>query len=317
MHHDEQCLVMHKPANMLSVPGRQMLDTMREQNNASGAHSRVLQWTAVIQAVREDLQQQQELLQPQHGAALQVLQKVKVLENVPRKEKLLLQYMKRTMKVTDPDLQACIWSLLHAQDVSMWQPKLEDIPPPLVSAYDVARYAAGGGSVFAVHRLDMETSGVLLFAKTSEASAHLSAQFAGRETKKRYLAEVSGVVSPALQKISHKIRPDLTRRPWQMVDEEHGKECETHVAILEHRTTPWAPRGNSTLVQLNPITGRTHQLRVHMAHEGHATIGDSLYASAEIYAQSEYLRLHAQSLQFRHPHSEESVTVVSDDCLFA
>jgi len=324
--HDEHCLVLHKPANMLSVPGRKMLDSMQEQNNQIGAHSRVLQWTAVIQAVKQDLQNKR-LSFPPHSTAttathdqdqeredravLQIMQSLRFLENIPRKEKLVHKYLQRTMKVTDETLQSRIWQLLQAKDSEMWHPKIENIPPDLVSAYDVARLASGGGSIFAVHRLDMETSGVLLFAKTARASAHLAKQFAERKTKKRYLAEVAGQVAPSLQRISHKLRADPTNRPWQVVDASNGKECETLLTVLEHR-----PRRDSTLVQLNPVTGRTHQLRVHMAHEGHAAIGDSLYAPAEVYAQSHYLHLHAQSLQFMHPHSEKVITVTSDECPF-
>jgi len=239
------------------------------------------------------------------------MKSLRFLENIPRKEKLLYKYLERTMKVSDTELQQRIWNMLYTKDCLLWQPKLENIPPALVSAYDVARHASGGGPVFAVHRLDMETSGVLLFAKTEEASANLAAQFASRLTKKKYLAEVTGQVSPSLQRISHKIRADLTNRPWQVVDAVAGKESETLLHVLERR-----PANNSTVVQLNPVTGRTHQLRVHMAHEGHAAIGDSLYAPPDVYAQSKYLHLHAQSLQFQHPHTSEVITVTSDECLF-
>ncbi|MEO0414132.1 MAG: RluA family pseudouridine synthase, partial [Verrucomicrobiota bacterium] len=114
----------------------------------------------------------------------------------------------------------------------------------------------------ATHRLDMDTSGILVLALTAEAHRHLSIQFQNRETRKRYIALLDGQLpdAPASGIIELPFRLDIDNRPHQIYDEVHGKMGITHWQIL-------GQEGSYTRIEFKPITGRTHQLRVHAAHE--------------------------------------------------
>ncbi len=167
-----------------------------------------------------------------------------------------------------------------------------------------------------VHRLDMATSGVMLMARGAQAQRSLSQAFASRDVTKRYCAIVSGQMIPppdAWGVIDLPIIVDWTNRPRRMVDAQTGK----------HSVTRWQVAGPSaesdacnavqtfdrsapvTRVMLEPVTGRSHQLRVHLAAVGHPILGDNLYAPAEDQARSSRLLLHACSLSLAHPvHGE-------------
>ena len=147
-----------------------------------------------------------------------------------------------------------------------------------------------------VHRLDQATSGLVVFAKSKEAQSALRQQFEQRTVSKTYIALLEG--KPLKEKgiIDLPLRPDLDDRPRQVVDYEHGKRAVTQYRVLEHH-------GNRTLVEFKPLTGRTHQLRVHASHpQGlHCPIvGDMLYGTA-----APRLCLHAQSINFTHPITGE------------
>ena len=149
-----------------------------------------------------------------------------------------------------------------------------------------------------VHRLDQATSGLVVFAKSKEAQSSLRQQFEQRTVSKTYIALLEG--KPLKEKgiIDLPLRPDLDDRPRQVVDYEHGKRAVTQYRVLEHR-------GNRTLVEFKPLTGRTHQLRVHASHpQGlHCPIvGDMLYGTA-----APRLYLHAQSISFAHPITGERI----------
>ena len=149
-----------------------------------------------------------------------------------------------------------------------------------------------------VHRLDQATSGLVVFAKSKEAQSALRQQFEQRTVSKTYIALLEG--KPLKEKgiIDLPLRPDLDDRPRQVVDYEHGKRAGAQYRVLEHR-------GNRTLVEFKPLTGRTHQLRVHASHpQGlHCPIvGDMLYGTA-----APRLYLHAQSISFAHPITGERI----------
>lgn len=157
-----------------------------------------------------------------------------------------------------------------------------------------------------IHRLDMETSGLLVLAKTAEAQSHISKQFATRTVHKTYEAVVEGIVapedpSPAPFTIDLPLITDWPNRPKQMVDHDRGKPAQTVVTIMD-RTR------QTTRVRLEPLTGRSHQLRVHLLSIGHAILGDSLYATDAGFAAAPRLLLHATSLGFTHPATEELLT---------
>lgn len=150
-----------------------------------------------------------------------------------------------------------------------------------------------------VHRLDMDTSGLLVLAKTKEAHQCLQAQFEQRQVRKRYLALLDGLVPHDAGRIDLPLRPDLHDRPRQMVDYTHGKTAVTDYQVL-------ARKDGHTLIAFYPQTGRTHQLRVHAAHPLglHCPIvGDVLYGTP-----ADRLYLHAEALEFTHPVTGEKMT---------
>ena len=145
-----------------------------------------------------------------------------------------------------------------------------------------------------VHRLDMDTSGIFIMARSKAVQAHLGKQFERRKTAKTYIARVSGEPEADEGLIDWPLRCDWPNRPLQMICYEHGKPSQTAWSVL-------AREGETSLIELNPITGRSHQLRVHMAALGHPILGDCFYAPEEIYRAAPRLLLHAQSLEIHHP----------------
>lgn len=145
-----------------------------------------------------------------------------------------------------------------------------------------------------VHRLDMATSGVIAFAKTAHAHRHLGLQFEKRQTRKTYGAIVHGEFSAKSGRIDLPLICDWPNRPMQMVDFKTGKRAITDWEVIAQMTT-------SSRLKLYPITGRSHQLRVHMLAINHPIIGDRLYAPQSVFEAAPRLCLHASSLAFRHP----------------
>lgn len=164
------------------------------------------------------------------------------------------------------------------------------------------RYPEATGPLI-VHRLDMSTSGILLIAKSKEVHKHLQSQFIKRTVKKRYVAILDGQVKGEEGTIDLPLRVDLDDRPRQLVCHEHGKSGRTQWKVLERSQ-------GRTRVHFYPITGRTHQLRVHAAHSDGLSIpivGDDLYGKKD-----SRLYLHAEWIQFTHPSTEEIVEIQVD-----
>ncbi len=145
-----------------------------------------------------------------------------------------------------------------------------------------------------VHRLDMPTSGLLLFARGVDMQRRLSRAFAERAVHKKYVAVVSGLLPEISGLIDLPIAADWPNRPRQQVDRVKGKP-----SITRWRVIAWD--ATSTRVELEPLTGRTHQLRVHLAAIGHPIIGDRLYAPEAVQTMAPRLMLHASELNFAHP----------------
>jgi tRNA pseudouridine32 synthase/23S rRNA pseudouridine746 synthase len=145
-----------------------------------------------------------------------------------------------------------------------------------------------------VHRLDMATSGLLLFARGKAAQRRLSHAFAEREVEKRYVAVVAGSVVDDAGVIELPLITDWPNRPLQKVDFDEGKASVTRYRVIQRV-------GGDSRVELEPLTGRSHQLRVHMLAIGHPILGDALYAPSEVLARSARLLLHARLLSFAHP----------------
>jgi len=150
-----------------------------------------------------------------------------------------------------------------------------------------------------VHRLDMATSGLIVLARNKTAQAQLSQAFAERRVHKRYVAIAAGqALPPGWQQVDAPLRCDWERRPLQMVDAIAGKPSSTRYCRSPGQDG--LPPG-CTRLWLEPITGRSHQLRVHMAHLGSPLLGDGLYAPRAVQRLAPRLLLHAQSLGFTHP----------------
>ncbi|WP_234641583.1 RluA family pseudouridine synthase [Delftia tsuruhatensis] len=156
-----------------------------------------------------------------------------------------------------------------------------------------------------VHRLDQATSGLVVMARSLASQRLLSEAFAQRRVHKRYVAVVAGRLAAqqagAWQSIDLPIAADWERRPLRIIDALQGKPSQTLWRALPDANQGPAP--TVTRVQLQPVTGRTHQLRVHMAALGHAILGDALYADAAVQAMAPRLLLHAQVLELAHPVS--------------
>ncbi|MEO0635352.1 MAG: RluA family pseudouridine synthase [Pseudomonadota bacterium] len=150
-----------------------------------------------------------------------------------------------------------------------------------------------------VHRLDMDTSGVMVLARTAQAHRHLGLQFERRHTSKTYEALVKGPVGANAGTIDLPLRCDWPNRPKQMVCFEHGRRSITHWRVLDRS-------GGTTRLELKPVTGRSHQLRVHLMACGHPILGDSFYGTP-----GERLCLHSSTLSIRHPADGSHVTFTS------
>ncbi|NMP30303.1 bifunctional tRNA pseudouridine(32) synthase/23S rRNA pseudouridine(746) synthase RluA [Thalassotalea sp. M1531] len=159
-----------------------------------------------------------------------------------------------------------------------------------------------------VHRLDMATSGILIMALNKSAHVSISRQFEKRQTKKSYLARVYGHLTEKSGEVDLPLICDWPNRPKQKIDHEHGKKAQTLYRVLKEEP-------QTSLVELTPITGRSHQLRVHMLALGHPIIGDRLYAHDKALALSNRLQLHAMNLSLSHPVTNQTLSF-SAPCTF-
>jgi len=155
-----------------------------------------------------------------------------------------------------------------------------------------------------VHRLDKDTSGIVLMALDKKALGDLGQQFEKRRTRKRYIARVWGVMAEDSGRVDMPLATDWENKPRQRVDWENGRASQTEWTVLEREA-------QATRVALNPLTGRTHQLRVHMLAIGHPMLGDQFYSTGEALAGADRLQLHAEQLTFFHPDDGREMTFVS------
>lgn len=156
-----------------------------------------------------------------------------------------------------------------------------------------------------IHRLDMDTSGLIIFAKHAQAQSHICKQFIERVPKKEYQALVFGTLTVDGKKgsIDAPVRYEPTTKPRHIIDMSWSKQALTHYEILHHELcTDASGRAYPvTRVALYPVTGRSHQLRVHMCHIGHVMLGDPIYATDTALELSSRLCLHAHKLRLKHP----------------
>lgn len=147
-----------------------------------------------------------------------------------------------------------------------------------------------------VHRLDMATSGIMLMARDKCTQIRLGQLFEQRKISKTYIALVNGLLSPSEGHVELPLICDWPNRPRQMVNIERGKAAHTDYFVLGYDK-----ENDCSRVQLSPLTGRSHQLRVHMLALGHAILGDTLYAENSVRDKADRLLLHAEKLEFQHP----------------
>lgn len=149
-----------------------------------------------------------------------------------------------------------------------------------------------------INRLDKDTSGLILMSLDKKSHAAIATQFENRMVKKQYTAVVWGDLPEDEGFIDLPLASDPENKPCHKVDHESGRPAQTRWRVVERLQMP------ATRVHLTPLTGRTHQLRVHMKSIGHPILGDSFYAEGEALAAAARLMLHAEKLEFRHPDGQ-------------
>ena len=164
----------------------------------------------------------------------------------------------------------------------------------------IARVQAVYPQALLVHRLDRDTSGVMVFGLTAHAQRHLGLQFEKRQVRKTYVARVMGRLEPKAGTVDLPLIVDWPNRPLQMVDHENGRPAQTDWRVMRYEA-------QATRVRLVPKTGRSHQLRVHMRELGHPILGDAFYATGKA-RNYPRLMLHSESLRLRHPDGGAGMT---------
>lgn len=189
---------------------------------------------------------------------------------------------------------------------------LVDKPPGLLSVPGkgahladclIGRVQAVFPEALLIHRLDRDTSGVMIFALTPHAQRHLGLQFEKRHIKKTYVARVWGAISERTGTVDLPLCVDWPNRPLQHVDHENGRAAVTDWRVVRIGA-------QETRVRLMPKTGRSHQLRVHMREIGHPILGDPFYATGAA-REFDRLMLHSETLQFRHPDGGKGTRITA------
>ncbi len=170
-----------------------------------------------------------------------------------------------------------------------------------------SRMQQGYPEAMAAHRLDLDTSGIMIVALHKEALKLVQRQFQDREVEKEYVAVVYGLVEEDQGEVTLPLRCDWPNRPRQMVCYEHGKNAHTKFEVISRDK-----QAQTTRLRLIPITGRSHQLRVHTKEMQHPILGCDLYAHEEALAMSPRLLLHARYLKFKHPISGDVMEIVKE-----
>ena len=173
--------------------------------------------------------------------------------------------------------------------------KLEGRQDCLITRLQAARWDA-----LTVHRLDCDTSGVIIFARTKQAQGFLGQEFEQRRAQKTYVARLKGRLEPDTGTVDLPLGSDWEYRPRQKVDHQKGRPAVTDWQVIDRTDS-------ETRVRLTPHTGRSHQLRVHMLALGHPILGDQIYAP-ETLADHPRLMLHAETLSLHHPATKDRVS---------
>jgi len=167
----------------------------------------------------------------------------------------------------------------------------------------LSRLQAEFPGVQTVHRLDMPTSGIIIYALTNEAQRSLSIMFEKKFMQKQYIANVFGEIRIKKDTISQPLITDWPNRPRQKIDYKSGKPSITKYELLS------IDKDNNSIVRLIPVTGRSHQLRVHMSSIGHPILGDELYGISQSRNFSTRLLLHSEKISFEHPVTGKRIVI--------
>jgi len=154
-----------------------------------------------------------------------------------------------------------------------------------------------------IHRLDMPTSGIIMFARNKEMQKVMGNLFEKKLIAKQYLAKVHGVLKEPRGLINQPLMTDWINRPRQKIDYKQGKPSQTRYTLIS------VINGKNSIVKLEPITGRSHQLRVHMSSLGHAILGDDLYGTLLTRNESSRLLLHAEKISFIDPLTKSPINI--------
>lgn len=174
---------------------------------------------------------------------------------------------------------------------------------PLNSDCVISRMRETFASASVVHRLDLDTSGIMVIPLDKPTHSHISRQFQEHRVDKSYQTMVYGIVEQDSGEIDLPIAPDWDNRPRQVISEERGKQALTRFEVLAR-----FPSENCTRLRLQPVTGRSHQLRIHLAEIDHPILGCDLYAHEEALSMAKRLMLHAHTLAFEHPATGQQLT---------
>jgi len=155
-----------------------------------------------------------------------------------------------------------------------------------------------------VHRLDMPTSGIILFSLNKETQKKMGILFEKKKINKQYIAKVHGILKEKKGIINQPLITDWINRPRQKIDYKKGKISQTKFTLMSSDN-----ENNTSIVKLEPITGRSHQLRVHMSSLGHAILGDEIYGTAQTRNASLRLLLHAEKISFTHPATQKPINI--------
>lgn len=210
-----------------------------------------------------------------------------------------------TLKILTPTTEA--WQLVHQDPhfIVVNKPAmLLTVPGRHPDNFDclISRVQQQYPTAQVVHRLDYDTSGLVILPLTKTALSHISKQFQARTVHKQYQALVQGKLAVPDGSIDLPIAADPDRRPLYKICFSQGKASMTHFTELNYDS-----QNNISRLLLSPVTGRSHQLRVHLLSQGHPIIGDTLYGDATNQALSPRLCLHALNLEFNHPLTDEIV----------
>jgi tRNA pseudouridine32 synthase/23S rRNA pseudouridine746 synthase len=318
IHQDEAIIVVHKPCNLRSVPGN--AKASEERINENGKRSRQTTnisaqeaWVKAIESFAIDPNCDKRADDELTCWIQKLALTTQNISGIPRQftkfERYLQRSLNRLSKGVPPsaDLIRSLYDAIQSRQKTF----LPKQTAPELSAYGQVQQLLkskthkASTNLFVVHRLDCATSGVLLFARTQQAASALGAAWRSRtRIHKTYLAQVREWPTTTCENDDHgtielPLSPDATHDIKWRVDMEHGKPSVTTYKIL-------ARRNGCVTLKLVPVTGRTHQLRIHCAAVGSGIIGDSLYGTNHE-AKEGSLRLHAYKLSIPHPDTNETV----------